>query len=139
MARPYIPGPLRTLVFERASGRCEYCLIHQDDMAMRHPIDHVTPIAHGGATEPGNLALACVRCNLAKGTNLSGVDPLTGRIAPLFNPRLQKWRRHFALAGAGIIGLTATGRATVRLLRLNDPRRAEERLRLQSIGRFPVE
>lgn len=136
MSRPHIPVSLRAFVFERAAGRCEYCRIHQDDVASRHPIDHITPLSHGGKTDEANLALACSLCNTAKGSNLSGIDPLTGRVALLFDPRRQKWSRHFALEGAVIVGLTATGRATVRLLRLNDPRRIDERLRLQAINRY---
>ena len=137
MSRPHISAALRTFVFERAAGRCEYCRIHQDDVASRHPIDHITPLSHGGETDETNLALACSLCNTAKGSNLSGIDPLTGRVALLYDPRRQKWSRHFALEGAAIIGLTATGRATVRLLRLNDLRRSDERLRLQAINRYP--
>ena len=137
MSRPYIPASLRAFVFERAAGCCEYCRIHQDDVASRHPIDHITPVSHGGGTDEANLALACSLCNTAKGGNLSGIDPLTGRVTLLYDPRRQKWSRHFALEGAAIVGLTATGRTTVRLLRLNDPRRSEERFRLQAVSRYP--
>ena len=31
MPRPHIPHALRQSVSERAKGRCEYCLIHEDD------------------------------------------------------------------------------------------------------------
>jgi hypothetical protein len=38
----------------------------------------------------------------------------------LFNPRQDSWERHFAIdVGGHIVGLTATGRATVRLLDMN--------------------
>lgn len=137
MARPYLPAPLRAFVFERAYGRCEYCLLHQDDTFSRHPLDHIVPVVHEGATAEYNLALACAHCNLAKGTNLSGIDPLSGKVVPLFNPRRQRWSRHFALEGAIIVGLTQTGRATVRLLRMNSPKRVEERFQLQAINRYP--
>lgn len=137
MSRPHIPASLRTFVFERAAGRCEYCRIHQDDVASRHPLDHITPVSHGGETDETNLALACLLCNTAKGSNLSGIDPLTGRVVALYDPRRQKWSRHFAIEGATIVGLTATGRTTVRVLRLNDLRRSDERLRLQAINRYP--
>lgn len=33
--------------------------------------DHITPVAHGGTNEPSNLAPACRRCNLSKGTSTS--------------------------------------------------------------------
>ena len=40
---------------------------------------------------------------------------------PLFDPRRQRWDRHFAWSedGVEIVGLTACGRATVAALRLN--------------------
>lgn len=137
MARSYIPAPLRVYVSERAGGRCEYCRIHQDDSASRHTMDHVMPLAHEGGTDERNLALACMHCNRAKGSNLSGIDPLTRRIVRLYNPRRQRWSTHFALEGAAIVGRTPTGRAAARLLRMNDPKRLEERLYLQSIGHYP--
>jgi hypothetical protein len=37
----YIPEPLRRLVVERAGGRCEYCLLHEDDTFFTHEIDHI--------------------------------------------------------------------------------------------------
>jgi hypothetical protein len=37
----YIPNELRQQVIERASGLCEYCIIHQDDTPFSHQIDHV--------------------------------------------------------------------------------------------------
>ena len=50
-------------------------------------------------------------------------DPLTGELVPLFNPRQQVWREHFAWSddGARMIGLTACGRATVAALNVNNP------------------
>ena len=40
---------------------------------------------------------------------------------PLFHPRRQRWREHFAWTpdGATVVGLSPTGRATVEMLRLN--------------------
>jgi hypothetical protein len=48
-------------------------------------------------------------------------------VVPLFNPRTDSWNEHFAFQGAMIIGLTPTGRATVRLLQMNAARRVELR------------
>ncbi|MCL4805989.1 MAG: HNH endonuclease [Anaerolineae bacterium] len=137
MARAYIPSSLRELVFDRAAGQCEYCGVHQRDQSIRHTIDHIVPLAHGGETSEQNLALACMHCNRAKGSNLTSLDPSTRRIASLFNPRRQRWNTHFTLEGAVIVGRTPTGRATVKLLRVNDPKRLEERLQLQAIGHYP--
>ena len=41
----------------------------------------------GSLDEVDNLALACHRCNLHKGPNLSGIDPLTGDpVSPAARP-----------------------------------------------------
>lgn len=45
--------------------RCVYCATQLDfDVAT---LDHVHPLAHGGAHVAGNLVLACARCNRLKG------------------------------------------------------------------------
>ena len=122
-----VPPELRRSVTERAGNRCEYCLFPQAFALYRHEPDHIVPLQHGGATEPANLALACLRCNRYKGPNIGSLDPLTGRLTPLFHPRLHVWAEHFHLVGAEIKPLTPVGRVTVRLLRLNDPDRLAER------------
>ena len=58
---------------------------------------------------------------------MSGMDPLTGKIANLFNPRRQSWRRHFQWIGVVLIGRTSVGRATVAVLDINDLHRIELR------------
>jgi hypothetical protein len=85
-------------------------------------IDHLLPESRGGPTIRENLWLACRRCNEFKGNRTSAVDPLTDKVVPLFNPRIQSWGVHFTWGedGTKIIGLTATGRATVTALRLNN-------------------
>ena len=137
MTRSYIPDALRRLVVERAQGRCEYCLLHQDDLPFSHHIDHIIPLKHGGKTESDNLALACLDCNRYKGSDLTAIDPTDGAISPLFNPRLQIWKEHFSFDGARIVGQTPIGRATTALLRLNDRMRVMQRQILIEAGRYP--
>jgi hypothetical protein len=83
-------------------------------------VDHVIAVKHGGPTILDNLALACLHCNLHKGTDIASLDPATGALTPLFNPRTDSWSDHFACSGPLVVGRTAVGRATVRLLQLND-------------------
>jgi hypothetical protein len=78
--------------------------------------------------------LACPDCNRFKGPNLSGVDPSTGELVPLFNPRTESWSEHFAFDGATIVGRTSIGRATVRLLQMNGEACAEMRTELHARG-----
>jgi hypothetical protein len=70
-----------------------------------------------------NLALACPNCNGHKWAHQQALDGQTGQIVPLFNPRIDAWEDHFRHSPAHaheIEGITAIGRATVALLRMND-------------------
>jgi len=125
----------RLFVRDRAGDRCEYCQLRQEHSAVPHQIEHIVARQHGGSDDVGNLALACHRCNLHKGPNLSGIDPATGDVAALFHPRRDQWADHFAHRGAYIQGLTASGRATVAVLALNDARRLEFREELLGTDR----
>src|SRR5439155_16688151 len=114
-------------------GRCEYCRLLQSDSPFRtFHIDHIRARKHGGIDDPSNLALACDRCSLHKGYNLTGIDPETEQIAPLFNPRTQAWKDHFRSDAARIAGITATGRATVAVCEMNSARRLRLRSELQT-------
>jgi hypothetical protein len=99
-----------------------------------HEIDHVIAEKHGGPTSPENLANACAVCNGFKGSDLTSVDPETGSIVPLFNPRRDRWVEHFRIVGGRIETLTPTGRVTVRLLQLNHRDRVQEREFLVAAG-----
>src|SRR5262249_28473480 len=113
----------RRLVRERAQHRCEYCRLPQAAQPyITFHIEHILPRKHGGTDDPSTLALACQRCNVCKGTDLSGIDPYSGNVERLFNPRTQDWSDHFELRGALILGRTPTGRATVAVLGMNEDR-----------------
>jgi hypothetical protein len=99
-------------------------------------IEHVIARQHGGGDDPENLALACDRCNLRKGTNLSSLDPETGDAVQLFHPRKQEWEEHFELRGAVIVGKGPIGRATARLLDMNATRRVQLRSALLEASEF---
>ena len=120
---------VRHLVRQRAKHRCEYCQLHQDDspLAALH-IEHIRPIKHGGTDALENLCLACIDCNLHKGTNLTGIDPETDEITPLFHPRKDNWDEHFGWNGIRIEGSTAVGRTTIRVLDLNGDDRLDLRM-----------
>src|SRR5688572_25702721 len=117
-----ISEAVRQRVKQRAGNRCEYCLSHQDYVMGRLQIDHVHPVAKGGADTEDNLCLACELCNQYKWAKTHGVDPQNGQLVPLFNPQQQRWIEHFAWSenGAEIIGLTEYGRVTVITLNLNN-------------------
>ena len=128
---------LHTEVAERAGRRCEYCHLPEDASWAIHEVDHVIARKHGGTTDLDNLAYACLDCNRHKGTDLASLDPQTGQITQLFNPRTQKWDDHFRLTGDGTIApLTAEGRTTAALLKFNDPLRVQIRADLITAGKL---
>ena len=113
---------MRGAVEERARGRCEYCQAPQDICAYTFHLDHIVPRSRGGPDNEANYAFACFPCNNAKRAHLSGLDPVTEKEVPLFNPRTQRWSAHFLWSKdfSQLRGRTAIGRATIQRLRMND-------------------
>lgn len=87
---------LRRLVRLRAGDCCEYCRLPQLALPASLQIEHIIAKQHRGTDESENLALSCPYCNRYKGPNLSSIDPETGELAPLFNPRRDVWDDHFS-------------------------------------------
>src|SRR5207237_830692 len=118
--------------------RWEYCRLHERDLPLwPFHLDHIVAQQHRGVYRQENIAWACQRCNLCKGTNLAAVDPDSERIVRLFHPRRDRWEEHFAIESDRIIGQTPIGRATVWLLQMNDDRRVELRRELIATRRWP--
>lgn len=133
-----ISAALRREVRQRARGRCEYCLLAEDDAFFPHEPDHVVADKHGGANDATNLALSCLECNRHKGSDIASIDPDTGALVALFHPRSDVWTAHFQSAADGrIVALTPTGRVTATLLRFNAPARVEVRRELAALDRWP--
>lgn len=112
---------VRGRIRELAQNRCGYCQSPQQYVLGLLELDHIIPIAKGGTDAEDNLWLACRLCNGFKGAQTHARDPGTSRLVRLFNPRRQRWARHFLWSddGTRIIGRTACGRATVVALQLN--------------------
>jgi hypothetical protein len=132
-----IPAELDRRVRERARGACEYCRLPQAAHPWTFQVDHVIARQHGGKARPGNLALACGRCNRSKGPNIAGIDGETHEIVPLFHPRRDRWTEHFRWRGPRLVGLTPVGRATIRVLGINHPEAVKLRRELIAEGVFP--
>jgi len=128
---------LEQLVWRRAKARCEYCQLPQSFSPLPHAIDHIIARQHDGPTKAENLALACFFSNSYKGPNISGLNPQTGRTVRLFNPRKDRWARHFEWNGPHLVGRTHTGRVTLALLEINRPEAVEFREYLILEGSFP--
>jgi hypothetical protein len=132
-----ISGELRRLVIQRAVGRCEYCGLSQEAQEATFHIDHVIPVAAGGQTVEENLALACVSCSLRKAARQTAIDPQSREEVALFNPRSEAWHEHFRWEGVYLVGLTATGRATIEALNMNRVLILAIRKEEAGLGRHP--
>jgi hypothetical protein len=133
-------APTRQLVRRRAGGCCEYCRLPETADEWSFHIDHVVARVHGGGDHPDNLSWSCTQCNLHKASNFASIDPTSGERVDLFNPRSDLWADHFATAQDGVIlGLTACGRATARLLDMNGSPQLELRRELILQNEFPLD
>jgi hypothetical protein len=69
-ARQPIPAGLRFAVLARDGFRCRYCGCTASEPGVVLQLDHVVPVAAGGATSEDNLVAACADCNLGKSKRL---------------------------------------------------------------------
>jgi hypothetical protein len=127
---------LEQRVWRRARDACEYCQIPQALYRSPFQIDHIIARQHGGRTLSTNLALSCYHCNLHKGPNIAGIDPVSGELTRLFHPRRDTWSRHFEWDGPELMGRTAIGRTTIAVLAINDPVYVAVRVALINEGAF---
>jgi len=127
---------LRREVRERARGRCEYCLLPEEQAYFPHEPDHIIATKHGGKSTADNLALACFNCNRFKGSDIASIDPESGEFTRFFDPRTQEWSQHFSIDRGLIKPRTATGRVTELVLKLNLESRVEVREILAKLRRY---
>jgi hypothetical protein len=141
MRRKKIPKAIRRLVRERANGRCEYCQHPDEYDPSPFACDHVIPFVSGAGDTLSELAWACAGCNNHKYIKTHALDPQTGRLVPLFNPRRQKWSRHFTWSNdyLMIVARTATGRATIEALHLNRAELINMRRLMVIAGEYPAQ
>jgi hypothetical protein len=133
---------LRDLVLRRAQSRCEYCRIAQEVDPLPFQIDHVIARQHDGPTAAGRGSMplrfggccGCSFCNKHKGSDLTSIDPESGNIVRLFNPRSDRWAEYFRIENDEIRPQSAIGRVTVRLLQMNTSERCLERRLLLRTG-----
>ncbi len=132
-----VPADLDRRVRERAQGRCEYCRLPQAAYALPFQVDHIIAKQHGGKAQIGNLGLACPRRDRSKGPNIASVGGRARQLVPLYHPRRDRWADHFRWRGPRLVGLTPVGRATIRVLRIDDPDAVALRRALIAEGVFP--
>jgi hypothetical protein len=139
MSRYKIPASLAERIRKQARYRCGYCLVGEHLIGMQMEFEHLVPLAEGGQTLEENLWLSCRNCNGFKHSQTKAIDPESGLVAPLFNPRRQNWNEHFRWSEdrTEIIALTPEGRASVVALRLNNPLTVVARRLWVSAGWWP--
>lgn len=127
-------NPNYAFVAERAAFVCEYCHAPEETQNAVFEVEHIIPTSQGGTNNLENLALACRACNVFKSNFLSGDNG-----APLYNPRIDEWQRHFQvdLHSLEIRGLTEIGVGTINRLRLNHERQLRGRQHWRRLGLFP--
>ena len=131
-----VSGKLGKLVRERARAKCEYCHFPEAAAELPFHFDHIIAGKHNGQTALENLSWACFSCNLHKGSNIAGIDPTTGELCRLFNPRNDSWADHFLWEGAQLRGMTKEGRTTIEVLKMNEPGMVSLRESLRLEGLF---
>jgi 5-methylcytosine-specific restriction endonuclease McrA len=131
---------LRQQVEQRANNCCEYCRSQELFSTQTFSLEHIMPRSQNGETSLDNLALACQGCNNFKYNKTQARDPVTNHSVPLFHPRQQLWQEHFTWNERFelIIGITATGRATVEALKLNRQELVNLRRLLFAAGEHPL-
>lgn len=139
MSKSYIPKALKSLVYKRAKGYCEYCLLPNNFSPTAFEIDHIYPESLDGETIAKNLALACGECNNKKHNKTHYSSPTTKEQVRLYNPRIDSWDNHFEWNEDFMIikSKTLIGRATIVLLNVNRERNQNLRSLLFLVGLHP--
>ncbi len=132
-------NPLYEIVASRANYRCEYCKAPEQVFNFPFNVDHIHPVSKGGNNDPENLALACESCNLYKSDFVDGIDSNTNLEVMLFNPRVDGWKVHFEfrLTTGELVGITPTGRATIKRLNFNSDFHIRARKHWARISVYP--
>jgi hypothetical protein len=139
MPKDRITAEQKRKIAERARHCCEYCRSQARFAVQPFSMEHIIPQSRGGTNLLDNLALACQGCNNYKYNKIEDEDPVTGARVPLYHPRRHSWSEHFAWNDdfTIIIGVTPTGRATVKSLLLNREGAINLRKMLYAMGEHP--
>lgn len=139
MPEQRVTAEQKRAVLERARGCCEYCKSQARFATQSFSTEHIIPRHLGGETALDNLALACQGCNNHKYTKTEAQYPVSDKVVPLYHPRQQRWHDHLAWNDGFIlvVGLTPTGRATIKALQLNRVELINLRRILYAMGEHP--
>jgi len=128
-----VSASTRNKVEERAEKLCEYCQSRLEFSSDPFSVEHIFPISKDGTDDMENLALACQGCNGHKSTKTEAFDAVSQTTSTFYNPRKDSWNEDFT----EIIGKTAKGRVTIKVLKLNRQRVMNLRKILILAGEHP--
>lgn len=77
---------VRELIYKQADGYCQLC--GKKLTYKQVTLDHITPLAMGGADSVENLQLSCSQCNRLKGSILP--DTFVSRVTDIFIFQMKK-------------------------------------------------
>lgn len=139
MSKSRLTAAEKQIVAERAGGCCEYCRSQAKYSPDPFSTEHIVPRARGGTNQFDNLAFSCQGCNNRKYISTEAIDPVTGQLVPLYEPRKQRWNEQFVWNDdfTFVLGATPTGRATVEKLQLNREGVVNLRRVLRIVGQHP--
>lgn len=91
---------LRFEILKRDAFTCQYCGAKAPRVSLQ--VDHVVPVARGGASEPDNLVAACIDCNAGKADVPLDMRALWEQYGPGGAPGFARTGRHtYSLAVPG--------------------------------------
>ena len=130
---------IRKLVFARANNLCEYCRSPLSHSLDPFDVEHIIPLSKNGTNKLRNLASSCRGCNGHKYNKTHAIDPMNSVLVSLYNPRTMDWKNHFTWSSdfTEIIGISPSGRATVKALHLNRQGTMNVRRLLLLVGLHP--
>lgn len=137
----YVPAALRRRVANHFAYCCAYCRTAENLTVAIFEFEHITPRSAGGETVFENICFSCPTCNRYKADRTNATDPDTQEVVALFHPHQDKWQDHFTWneGSTEIIGLSATGRATIAALRMNRRQLIRVRRMWAAMGEHPPE
>ena len=135
----YVPAELRRRVAKHFADCCAYCQTAERLTVATFEIEHIAPRSAGGETAFENLCLSCPTCNRHKADRSIIEDPDTKEQVALFHPHRDTWQDHFAWSAGftELVGLTATGRATIAALKMNRRQLMRVRRMWVAMGEHP--